>query len=441
MAGSVLPAGQGPQAGGSAPAETPRAGWLKGLKNPTSWLQWGMDLRIRWEYAPNTFQLDEHLDEERHYQRYRSRLSVKAEPARDVELNARLAWEFRMWQQPKDRREFDGDEAMFDILNFRLRNFASLPLTITAGRQEIKHGDGWLVYEGTPGDGTRTYFFDAIRLLYDIRTIKTAVDFAFICNHSDSARYIRPFNDRQESLAEENSKGFILYVTNKSLPQTQFDGYLIYKHDSPVENKGNDAEIYTFGGRFDRTWAKHWQGHVEGAAQLGQRNSADHIAFGLNSGLSYHFNDKLKNVLYCGYEFLSGDDPGTSTDTEFDPAWGRWSRFSSLYQYTQRIETRHANYTNMHRVGQGWQCRPWAKAELNCNYNLMFAPENTYAAKAGFSESGHVRGHLLAAKLNQTFSDCLAMCWLAELFLPGDYYDDGRNEPAAFLRWEITMKW
>ena len=147
--------------------------WAKKVKNLDSWLEWGGDIRFRWTYAPNAFHLDKGLDEERHYQRYRTRLWTKIKPLEDVELNARLMWEFRTWHHPKDRREFDGDEALFDILNVHWKEVADLPLTITAGRQELKYGDGWLIREGTPGDGSRTYFFDALKLSYDIDSLAT----------------------------------------------------------------------------------------------------------------------------------------------------------------------------------------------------------------------------------------------------------------------------
>jgi hypothetical protein len=350
-------------------------------------------------------------------------------------------WEFRTWDHPKDRREFDGDEALFDILNIQLNSFADLPLSITLGRQEINYGDGWVIREGTPGDGSRTYFFDALKLSYDIQSLATTADLCLIFNYADSAKYIRPFNDRHKELSEEDSCGFVLYATNKSLPKTQIDGYLIYKHDTCMGKGGNDAKIYTIGGRFERDISDNWDCHLEGAAQLGDRNEADHLAFGLNGGLKYEFKDELKNAFHCGYEFLSGDDPGTETHTEFDPVWGRWRRFSALYQYTQRIETRHANYANLLRVNIGWRCKPLPKTELDCNYHLMFAPENTYSDKLGFSKSGHVRGHLLTTQLTYRFSKHFSTYWLAEMFFPSDYYDDFRNEPALFLRWHIALNW
>jgi len=62
--------------------------WVKKVENLDSWLEWGGDIRFRWTYAPNAFHLDKGLDEERHYQRYRTRLWTKIKPVEDVELNA-----------------------------------------------------------------------------------------------------------------------------------------------------------------------------------------------------------------------------------------------------------------------------------------------------------------------------------------------------------------
>ena len=62
-------------------------------------------------------------------------------------------------------------------------NVFDLPLTITAGRQDISLGDPlnwWLVMDGTPDDGSWTFFLDSIRLTYEAKEIKTKFDVIYI---------------------------------------------------------------------------------------------------------------------------------------------------------------------------------------------------------------------------------------------------------------------
>ena len=440
--------------------------FIKQSKDPAPWLNWGADARLRVVFTPNLL-LDR---EDSHWQRYRFRAWATIKPIKDFALNTRLVWEPRHYCQPSRKfvvrdatliDEWTRNEAIFDRMNVQWSNVLGMPLTLKVGRQDIILGDGWLVLDGTPMDDSRTIFFDAARATLDLKDMKTTVDLIFICQNADSDYWLPPICDKDFHNIEQDELGIILYASNKSLAKTQIDGYLIFKHDrrelTGVDagvapwTQGADAEIYTLGGRVAGDIDEHWKYRAELAGQFGRKNGRDLNALGFNSRVSYFRKDKLNNNFRVGYEYLSGDKESTTgTDEQFDPLWGRWGRFSELLAYTVSLENRLGETTNLHRVGLGWSCNPTKKLEVCADYNLLFADKNSYRTIPGdkstprrpfFSKSGCFRGQLLGLLLKHELTPHVKHHVLAELFAPGDFYDDLNDEFAAFLRYEIMFTW
>ena len=65
---------------------------------------------------------------------------------------------------------------IIDNLNVQWKKPLDLPATLTVGRQDIFLGDGWLVGDGTPEDGSFTYFLDAARFTYNLEDQQTTID-------------------------------------------------------------------------------------------------------------------------------------------------------------------------------------------------------------------------------------------------------------------------
>lgn len=423
-------------------------------KNPVPWFNWGADLRLRQIYMNNAVRLDKSSPtHERNFQRYRARWWAQIKPVEQLEFNLRMVWEARTWPKPKAFEYCDPGEVLFDRLNFTIRKPFDLPITIVGGRQDIALGDRWLVFEGGPLDGSRTIYFDAIRLTADLEEIKTKIDLIYIDQDAEGEHWVSHIKPRDTSmftgapgpdarlLSEQDERGAILYVSNYSLPNTQIDGYFIYKNDRSLPTGGNDADIYTFGSRVAHDFNDHWKARAELAGQFGHMNDAGLCALGGNSQLAYHFNDEHKNFLHLDYEYMSGDRPGTDRSEAFDPLWGRWPRFSELYIYTNAGETRVADPTNMHRVAMGWSCAPLKNMTMSTVYHLLFADQNTFRDRAAFSDSGCFRGQLLTWLMRYKFNAHMSAHTVAEFFFPGDYYADSNNDVAMFLRAELVFSW
>src|ERR1022692_173920 len=164
--------------------------FAKQMKNPTGWFNWGGDFRVRNEYFNSALSLttDPHLSplfapvHEQDYFRYRGRLWASFLPTDGLSLNIRLAAEPREFMKPATVDTFYKSTGMqwrygiVDNLNVQWKKPLDLPATLTVGRQDIFLGDGWLVGDGSPEDGSFTYFLDAARFTYNLEDQKTTID-------------------------------------------------------------------------------------------------------------------------------------------------------------------------------------------------------------------------------------------------------------------------
>lgn len=422
--------------------------WADEIKQPTAWLKWGADLRLRHEYAESAVTLDDEVDNESSYNRYRARAWFAANLADDITLNNRWVWEARYYWRPESREGFYDDYVIADQLNVNFAKLGGTDSFITIGRQDLSLLDGWLVMDGTPLDGSKTLFFDAARAQIDLKDMKCKLDLIVLTNRSQADDWSPIImSDHEASLVEQDEVGGIIDFTSKSIENLQLDAFFMYKHADAVLANGDDGDIYLIGGRAERKFDEHVTGRIAGAYQWGKKDNpvvypgsdGDLSAFGINSRLSYAFHDPMKNVLNLDFEFLSGDDPSTRTNEAFDTMWGRWPRFSDLFLYTMAGETRVGDYTNLYRLGANWQVQPVEPLILNFAYYALFADENTYAANTAAFGDDCFRGHLFLASARYKFNRFASVALLGEYLLPGNYYSDTRSDNGFFGRAELTL--
>ena len=420
--------------------------WIEKTKTIPPWFTWGADLRFRADYTNNNSGLNQELaGHETSQQKYRPRWWGTVTPAKGIDLNMRITWEGRHFSVPAAGPDFDHSVVLLDTLNVKATNFLGTPLSFTIGRQDIVLGDGWLVNDGTALDGSRTTFFDAVRMSIDVKEIQTLFDVIYIDNHYDSNRWWAPplHNDHQ-ALSEQNERGLIFYATNRSVKNTEISGYYMYKENDRRLRNGDDGHIHTFGGRVAGDLSDHWKYRAEGAHQFGSRNDQNLRAFGFNSGLTYLVKDKWNHQIRGQYEFRSGDDPNTRTNEAFAPLWNRWDYWSQILASTFAMESRKSDFTNYHRIGPGVTSNPTDRLELVADYFLLFADENSMTGarnRVNFSENGKFRGQMIQTQARYQFTKHLKGRILVEFFFPGNYYTDYRNDVATFLRGELVFTW
>jgi hypothetical protein len=438
---------------GAPPKSSPAEEWIQKSKKPFDWMTWGADLRLRHELVQEANFSVTPVNNEMNYFRIRPRIWTTISPANWVDLNARMANEMRYFFKPDDdylprQDAFQLDEFIIDNLNAKLKFFDNT-LSFIVGRQDVlgargmEFQNGWLLGDGTPLDGSRTYFIDAARMTYDWKDKHTVFNAIFIEQSAESDSWLKPLNDQfyRNNLTEQDDRGVFLYVSNTSLKNTQLDAFFIYTdHHDPVLPTGLDGEVYTFGVRGKGTFAENWSYDASVAPQLGNSHGRDLQAFGAYGQVDYNFNDAHKNSLRLGVEYLSGDDPDTADDETFDPLWGRWPQWSELLVFTTVEYGKPAYWANMIRPHVGWTMLPMDKMHYTLDYSALWSAEG-YDDHPVLGNADGFKGHLFQTVLTYTFNKHVRGRIHMEYFLPGSFYtnSDDRDEDGFFVRTELNL--
>ncbi len=266
-------------------------------------------------------------------------------------------------------------------------------------------------------------------------------------------------NPSSYPMSDQNEQGAILYVSNKSIKNTQIDGYFIYKNDRRAtfmvagvpKTPGDNADIGTVGGKITGTPNENWQYSIEGAYQFGSKYDRisgifarrDIAAYGGKGKITYSLKDDLNNQFILSGEILSGDDPKTpGKDEMFDVLWGRWPRWSELYIYSYINETsgKIAQMNNLGRLGYTWSFVPVKGTSVSLTYNALFAMESTptrTVAPTLFSDNGRFRGHYVQAILKRQFDKYTSGHLWVEMIKEGNFYTS--RDVLTFIRAEIMF--
>jgi hypothetical protein len=469
----------------AAPAAPPSAcdEYIQQIKNPLDWFSWGGDFRVRNEYFNNALSLGSGPSSgpfasvhEQDYFRFRGRLWASFFPTNDLTVNVRLAAEPREFMKDStmdtyfEKSGLQWRYGIIDTLNVQWKKPLDLPATVTVGRQDINLGDNWLFGDGTPEDGSFTSFLDSARVNVDLKDQHTTIDAIGIVQYARPDAWLPTIgpsttqggNPNAYLLTDQNEKGAVLWIANKSLPGANLDGFFIYKHDSAINDAppsifSDNADIFTIGGCVSGLVAEHWNYSAEGAYQFGSKQYEynmppgapapaaadgrfhDISAFGVNSKISYLFKDEMNNQLSVVFEFLSGDNPGTKTDEMFDVLWGRYPQWSEMYNiYSYVNETRVGQTANLIRFGPAWSLAPIKDMNFSLSYNALFANQDVptqATVPTSFTGTGDFRGHYLQAVLKYKFNKHLSAHLWSEFLFPGDFYTS--RSMMDFLRAEV----
>jgi hypothetical protein len=447
--------------GGSAPAWTlwrsgspaPSGDPVHQARNPVDGFSWGVDVRLRNDSLENPYlNQGDPPGHEFSFERLRLREWNTLRPGQGFEVTLRFTWEGRHYWKPDSKEEWDESEIVVDNFHGKF-TFPEARMALTVGRQDIVFGEGWLVSDGTPLDGPRTTYFDAVRASLDLKEIQSTLDLILIDQASSPNRWLRPVSSKGKPLMEQDERGAIAYFSNKSLVRTQIDAYFIYKHDQAVLPNGDTGEVFTGGTSISHGFNSGFSSRIESAYQFGRRKNAvmfpqlaSHLsAWGFNGRLTYSFRDSSKRQAWLGCEVLSGNDAHDTHNRQFDPLWGRWAKYSELFPDDL---DRTGDRSNLKRINLGYQFEPAPGTLFQANYHALFAFAHRYSATPGFSAVGTFKGHLLTAILRYQLNQAWSGYFLGEYFIPGNYYalqpGNGplgtRKDPAAFLRTEIIFR-
>ena len=423
----------------------------------------GADLRVRQEVLGNMPRTGGSEMPLQNYIRFRPRAwgEVKDE---DFKLYTRVADEMRYYVNPSTSNYRWPDELFLDNLYLDLYNLFGGLVDIRAGRQDFwgangpMYGAGRVIADGTPGDGSRTLFFDAVKATVKFDE-KNALDVLAIYNSPKNPLSVGrcyPYEQGERLLTggtDEKEWGGGLYFRSKEVAEVPFELYYLYKRETRALTartsgigKGSvpdGRDTHTWGARVMPKITDTVSAEFEGAVQAGQKDSgastSGYMGYG---GLTYKplIDSTAKPYLTGACYYLSGDkEQGAGKeDSGWDPLWARWPQFSELYAYNTIYGGGYWSNLIYPHVDAGVEIGPGHKVSSSLGPMYTAVEDNLGGG------DGNLRGWLGMIRYDfPIFKNPKGRGELyghvtAEVLDPGDYYTS--DQWAYFLRWEINAR-
>ncbi len=395
---------------------------------------------VTWD---NAISLDETAGASRTFTRHRTQLGAIWAPRPLLAVRLQLANEFRYHVTPA-RLDFHFDEIFVDQLHLKINRLGELPLALTIGRQNIMLGEGFVVMDGHPLDGSRSIYFNAVRADWSIATDHMLT--AFVSYQKETDAWLPVIHERKQALVEQPETGFGLYYSG-TWSGRGIDGYFVHKRLDDNDAFTFKSIINTIGLRVRRPFMHDDVLAVvaEAALQFGKRGEIDRRAFGGYGYLEYlpvwasaHFF--LPTALKAGIIYLSGDNADSDRWQSWDPMFARWPKWSESYIYTQIKEDAVAYWTNVVSYNATVRFTLTSAVDLQVDYHHLVAPQKADAAAAFPGGGGYTRGDLIIGKVSYKFDEGWSGHLLWEGFSPGDYYFAGADS-YAWIRAELMFKY
>jgi hypothetical protein len=401
------------------------------------------DERMRVETWDNAMSLDETAADSRTYTRNRTRLGATWSPLPNATFGLRLGNEFRYCLAPKNI-DFNLNEIFVDQLCVKAILFEreQRGLTLTIGRQDITLGEGLIVMDGDPLDGSRSGYFNAARLDWTIRPKHLLT--AFVSHLEETDSYLPIIHDQHQALVEQPETGIGLRYQG-TWYRKEIQGFFVHKASRSNASIPFNSTVNTIGGKILLGVGSVIAIHnvtLEAEYQFGKRGNADRRAFGGHGYFSY-FPDwpaPLPTSFKAGFIYLSGDNPKTNDWEGWDPMFGRWPKWSDSYIYTQIKEDAVAWWTNLASIYAEALFGLTPAVELKFAYHHLMAPQEAEASSDFPGGTGATRGDLFIGKLTYKFDQRWSGHLQWEGFTPGDYYFDGADS-YAWIRAELMYQY
>lgn len=357
------------------------------------------------------------------YLRNRVGLMAKIFPAQRWEVGVRLINEFRRYLVPVGQ-VFTFDEVVIDQFYLRADSLGMTQLSAVIGRQNITLGEGFLVADGGPSDGSRTAYFNALNLSWQFSP-KTNARFVY-ANQQKDDDILPVIHDQHKVLAEGDEQAVVAYLTT-SLGNFSLEPYLMHKERNSSA-KLPHASVLSVGLRAQSKLTPRLTSTGEIALQTGNMGGNDHRAIGGYGYLEYKTNwpTYYPSSFTGGLVYLSGDKSSTEKNEGWEPMFGRYPKWSESYVYTLSNEYGVAYWSNFTSLFARMSSTLGKDITLNLDYQHLMAPEPVgapFASKQIFENaSGKVRGDLATVKLTYQIKPRFSGHLLYEQFNPGTFY-------------------
>jgi hypothetical protein len=400
-------------------------------------IQFGFEQRVRNENWNNLFDYCDRTGDQRNQIRFRTRVWAGVPLGYNLSLHAGLDSE----TNKRMGTDLVADEVMLETLYLDVQRVFTPRLSLRVGRQDLVRGEGFILSDATPWDGSRSMYVNAADLAWHAGKASTVEFLAIIDPGAD--RFLPRINDQHRMLTEWDDRALGVYWTNPFTDSTRFEGYYFYKTETndrrPASNYQHQPNryIHTWGGRLSGQLWKGWSYSGEWAVQSGHQSDQSGIrAWGGYATFRRNFERKGRPYLLAGYTAMSGDDPATRTVEYFDPLFARGAKWGDLLLYTMVPEKGIGYLTNvsMPEVEAGFSPLKRLALRSTCYSVQAFHP---FAGDARFGTGTH-RGVLFQARGDITIDPRWRAHAVYERLSPGAFYSD--RAPGYFLRFEVSFQ-
>jgi hypothetical protein len=407
--------------------------WGSNLFGQATALRFTFSERFRMVGWDNAIDLDKNGGTNQHFTRHRTSAGLLWKPNQALAFEVKLTHEFRKFFTPSNS-SFHWNEVFFDQLYFSYQSEENLQGKLTVGRQNIFLGEGLVIWDGHPVDGSRSAYFNAIR--YDLILSEKHKISSFIAYQPKEDNLLPVFNgkdidpvfqgENSYQLIEQSEKAMAVYYAGKAV-ESDWDVYLIWKK---ILEDGSclvpESDIKTFGARLKQKFSNKLTLTLEAAYQTGLMGAAERSAYGGYGYLSYFPKQHKKLIpfeIQAGAFLLSGNNLATESHQGWEPVFGRWPKWSESYIYTSLRENqgRIAYWSNMLAPNIQSKFNLGQSFIFQLHYFRLFAMQQTTGTDF-LSGNGKDRGHLLTAKMGFTLSSQVSGHLLWEFFRPGNFY-------------------
>jgi len=378
----------------------------------------------------------------------------------DVRLYTRLANEWRRYTVPDHRQNYAWpDEAVVDNLYLDVKGLFWDRVSLRIGRQDLMYGAGRVVLDGTPMDGSRTLFFDAVKATVQL-TPSTKLDLLGIYNSPKTDLTMHNSNHELTSLSsgkpnELTESGAGLVLNTRSLPEVPTEFYYFWKRESDwlksgIEQPGRD--VHTLGFRSTPKIGSQIDGDFEAAVQFGRTEDHKDIRAGMafaGACWTLPVSTSWKPYIKPGCYYLSGDNNSADgTIHAWDPIWARYPQFSELYVLVNNGQYGIGYWSNLiyPHIEAGVKIAPRHTVFVSTGAMIAAAKDSTVHPEnrdRGWLSIVRYEFPLLSPRKDDgadLFSRRFGLSGhlLAEFFTPGGYY--AHESMSYFLRWELIAK-
>ena len=352
------------------------------------------------------------------------------------------------------------DELYVDNLYIDLKDLFDGWFDLRAGRQDFlgseAYGSKRIIGDGTPGDDSRSDYFDAIRARIKF-TETEKLDVLAIWNGDEYMLHWGDHGgiDREPNTIVQGSSGLTecgggLYHRSRTLDWMPVDAYWIYKHESSAfASDGREIggrDFHTFGTLLRPKFTKNLGGEFELAWQTGTRDTGAYVGGHMvYAAIDWDFRPgrTLDPWLRGSCYYMSGDKHGDGeddTDYAWNPIWARWPQFSDLWvkSFFHGI----AYWSNLIYPAMEAGLRHDGLGSVSLAMGPLLAAVDD---GAGHGDGGCYIGWLSSIKIEVPI---LKGLWdgrgevlthvRAELLNPSAAYLES-TRPACYFRWDITI--